>query len=110
MHRGRRQGGGRPDPRDGDGERRRHNGREEETPREKRRAKRRGEREERGVGKRSVGKRGETERKARKTERKEGRAAPAAASVKEKSLKKSENKGEGACLLARWPCHWRSVR
>lgn len=25
----------------------------------------------------------------------------------EKSLKKSENKGEGACLLPRWPCHWR---
>lgn len=29
------------------------------------------------------------------------------ASAKEKSLKKSENKGEGACLEPRWPYYWR---
>lgn len=55
-------------------------------------------------GRRARVERRERKRKARKTEGEEGQSR---ASVKEKSLKKSENKGEGACLLPRWPCHWR---
>lgn len=51
-------------------------------------------------------------RKGRKYERmgrerdKEGKSGGnTVAFAKEKSLKKSENKGEGACLLPRWPYH-----
>lgn len=43
-------------------------------------------------------------------ERKRGREKEAGCVLRlyvEKSLKKSENKGEGACLLPRWPYHWR---
>lgn len=71
---------------------------EKDTSRERRRNARREGKEE-GEAKGANGKR-------ERPKAKKGRAA----SVKEKSLKKSENKGEGACLLPRWPCHWRRER
>lgn len=43
----------------------------------------------------------------REREKRARRKRQSSASAKEKSLKKPENKGEGACLLPRWPYHWR---
>lgn len=43
----------------------------------------------------------------REKERETERKRQSSESAKEKSLKKPENKGEGACLLPRWPYHWR---
>lgn len=65
---------------------------EGETERDRKRT---GGRETRGMIERGKGQR----RGKRERER--------VASAKEKSLKKSENKREGACLMPRWPCYWR---
>lgn len=51
---------------------------------------------------------GERKKTSGKGNRKgKGQKERGSVSAKEKSLKKSENKGEGACLLPRWLCHWR---
>lgn len=58
--------------------------------------------------KREIEKEKERDKRNRKKERDREKEADCVLRLHaEESLKKSENKGEGACLLPRWLCHWR---